>query len=212
MDTLFNIVRFLKPGCDWQIELVNPRKEGDDVVADNFILKRANGAHFHQTLVEGTALGKDMKPFSFYQPIIFEHGTGQKVGDVVLVFRKAPTGRWMLQVEQEDVYESESKIVKIYRSARSSLDNVIQAVKKSVSPVGMGYANPRRIGGMMYAQHYVESGWSPQLADRMMDVFDYIQTPDSIGQAVFLKALQHMPDRMAREIFNQIRKPAVTLD
>ena len=210
MDKYFNKIRFPKAGCDWEITLVNPHREGDDLVAENFVLARANGAHFHSSLVEGHAKGKEGQDIEFWGPISIEHGNGQKVGDVVLVFRKSPTGRWILQVEQEDAYESETKIVKVFRTVRSSLDNVIQAVKKSVVQVGMGYANPRRLGGNMIAQHYVESGWSPQLAERMMDVFDYIQTPDSLGQAVFLKALQHMPDRMAREIFNQIRKPPVT--
>jgi hypothetical protein len=211
-DRLFDKIRFSKPGCDWQIVLVNPHKEGEDLVADNFVLARANGLHFHSTLVEGHAKSKEQQDIEFWGPVSIEHGNGQKVGDVVLVFRRGPLGRWMVQVEEEDAYETETLIKKVIRAARSSLDNVIQAVKKTVVQVGMGYANPRRLGGNMIAQHYVESGWSPQLADKMMDVFDYIQTPDSLGQAVFLKALQHMPDKMAREIFNQIRKPQVTVD
>jgi len=43
--------------------------------------------------------------------------------------------------------------------------------------------------------------------DQMMDVFDYVQTLDTLGLATFLKALQHMPDKPARAIFNQMRTP-----
>lgn len=203
-------VRFPKPGCDWRISLVNPREEAGELVADNFILARANGQHFHMTLVEGHAKGKQGEDIEFWAPLSIEHGNGRKIGDIVLVFRKSPKHRWMVQIETEDAYETETAIVKVFRAARSSLDNVIQAVKKTVIQVGMGYANPRRLGGQMIAQHYVEAGWIPQAPERMMDVFDYVQCSDSLGQAVFLKALQHMPERMAREIFNQIRRPAVT--
>ncbi len=89
---------------------------------------------------------------------------------------------------------------------------VIPSSVCTVVPVGMGYSNSRRLGGNMIAQHYVESGWSPQLADRMLDVFDYVDSPDCPGQSTFLKALKHMPNTMAQEIFNQIRYPAVTTD
>jgi hypothetical protein len=208
MDKIFDKIRFNKPGCDWQITLIDPRVEGDVLVADNFVLARANGKHFHATLVEGEALGDDGKPFRFWQSMSFEHDQGRnKVGDVVLVFRKSPHGRWMVQVEQEDIYLNETTTQKIWRATRSSLDNVIQAVKRTVVEVGRGYANPRRLGGNAIAQHYVHAPWSPQLAENMMDVFNFIDTPDSLGHSVFLKALRHMPQEMADEIFHQIREP-----
>lgn len=210
-DINITTIRFGKPGCDWKITLKDPRKgenEGE-LVADNFVLARENGKHFHSTLVEGEAPDGKGGTFRFWKPMSFEHDSGRnKVGDVVLIFRKSSEhGRWMVEVEQEDAYIDETTIQKIWRTIRSSLDNVIQAIKRTVVEVGRGYANPARLGGNMIAQHYVHAPWSPQKADSMMDVFNYLQTPDSLGQAVFLKALQHMPKEMADEIYSQMRMP-----
>jgi hypothetical protein len=203
-------VRFDKPGCDWQITLVDPKQVEGGMLAKNFVLVRANGKHFHTTLVEGEALNENKETFHFWQPMSFEHDSGRnKVGDVVLVFRKSPdpVGRWMVQVDQEDVYIDETTIRKIWRAIRSSLDNIIQAVKREVVETGRAYANPRRLGGNSISQHYVHAAWSPQLANQMMDVFNYVQSLDSMGQSTLLKALQHMPFEMATEIFKQIRAP-----
>lgn len=209
MDTNVNTIRFDKPGCDWQITLVNPKQgESGELIAENFVLARVSGKHFHSTLVEGEALNAQGQAFRFWKPMSFEHDLGRnKVGDVVLIFRKAPYGRWLVEIEQEDAYLNETTIQKVYRATRSSLDNVIQAVKRTVVEAGRGYANPARLGGNMIAQHYVHAPWSPQKADSMMDVFNYVQSPDSLGQAVMLKALQHMPREMADEIYSQIRAP-----
>jgi len=206
MDT---IVRFGKPGCDWQIKLVNPKQgETGELIADNFILARVSGKHFHTTLVEDEALNAEGKTFRFWKPMSFEHDQGRnKVGDVVLIFRKAPYGRWLVEVEKENAFLDETTVQKVWRAIRSSLDNVIQAIKRTVVEVGRGYANPARLGGNMIAQHYVHAPWSPQKADSMMDVFNYVQSPDSLGQAVFLKALQHMPAEMADQIYHQMREP-----
>lgn len=206
---VFDKVRFVKPGCDWQITLLNPvLGEGGELVADNFVLARASGKHFHMSLVEGEALDAQGATFKFWKPVLFEHDSGRnKVGDVVIILRKSPHGRWMVEVEQEDAYLTEASVQKIWRTVRSSLDNVIQAVKRSVVEVGRGYANPARIGGNSIAQHYVHAPWSPQKAGSMMDVFNYVQSPDSLGQSVLLKALAHMPAEMANEIFSQIRTP-----
>jgi hypothetical protein len=158
-------------------------------------------------MVEARVSGKNGDPITFLQPMLFEHDNGSKVGDVSIIFRKNPSGRWMIQTDQEDVYEDETTIKKLWRTVRSSLDNIIQSVKKTVVHSGWIYSNARRIGGKAIQTHYVIAGWSPQLAEKMMDVFDYIQTLDSMGLACFVKALQHMPSEPAREIFEQMRIP-----
>lgn len=189
------------PGCDWQIKVAED--------ASNIVLARQGGQNFHLTLVEGQALKPDGTPVTFRQPMIFEHDQGKdKVGDVVVVFREHPqTKRWLVQVDQEDVYEDENTTKKLWRVNRSSVDNIIQAVKKTVAHSGWVYANARRIGGKPIKTHYVVANWAPQLADQMMDVYDYVQSLDSLGLASFLKALQMMPDRPARAIFNNMRNP-----
>jgi hypothetical protein len=190
------------PGCDWQI------KTADD--ASNFVLSRQGGQNFHITLVEGQAKKPDGSVSTFRQPMIIEHDQGtEKVGDVVIVFREHPkTGRWMIQTDKEDVYENETTTKKIWRANRSSVDNVIQAVRKTVAHTGWIYANARRIGGKPIKTHYVIANWAPQLSEEMMDVYDYVQSLDSMGLASFLKALQIMPDRPARAIFNDMRNPS----
>jgi len=190
--------------CDWLINLINPiEKENGEIVVENFVLHRKNDKTFHATMVEAK-IG-DIK---FRQPIIIEHGNNNKVGDIVIIFRKNPHNhRWMVQCDQEDVYVTEEKIEKIVRAQRSSLDNVKQAVNRKVIMVGEGYSNPRRIGGEKIFQHYVTVGWGPQIADQMIDVFDYVDSLDFQGQSVFLKTLKHMPHEMAYEILDQIRKP-----
>jgi len=194
-------------GCDWQVTSQNVEGE----IAENFIAQRAKGQNFHATMVNDSITTPDGKVINFRQLMIIEHDQEHdKVGDVVIQFRQNPhTGRYMVQVEQENVFETETNVKKIWRAVRSSIDNIAQAVKKTVIHSGWLYANPRRIGGKSIKTHYVIAGWAPQLAEQMMDVYDYIQSLDSLGLATFLKALQHMPDRPARAIFNQMRTPLV---
>ncbi len=191
-------------GCDWLLELINPiEKKKGEIVVENFILQRMNGKTFHSTMVEA-----QIGDAKFRQPMIFEHGNDEKVGDVVIILRKNPKNhRWMVQCDQEDAYITEEKIQKVTRAQRSSLDNIQQAITRKVIKVGDGYANLRRIGGKRIFQHCVPINWEPQIADQMIDIFDFVQCPDSLGQAVLLKALQHLPHEMAYEILGQIRTP-----
>lgn len=200
MDSTFTI-----SGCDWQVTLLNI----DGETAENLVAQRAKGQNFHATMVNDNVTAPDGKVINFRQLLLIEHDQDlEKVGDVVIQFRQNPhTGRYMVQTEQENVFVTETNIKKIWRATRSSVDNIAQAVKKTVTHSGWVYANPRRIGGKPIKTHYVISGWAPNLAEQMMDVFDYIQSLDSLGLATFLKALQHMPDRPARAIFNQMRTP-----
>lgn len=202
MDRTFTI-----SGCDWQVTLHD--LEGE--TAANVTVQRAKGQNFHATMVNDNITLPDGKVANFRQLMLIEHDQGHdKVGDVVIQFRQDPSsGRYKVQFEQENVFETENTINKIWRAVRSSVDNIAQAVKKTVAHSGWVYANPRRIGGKPIKTHYVIAGWSPQLAEQMMDVYDYVQSLDSLGLATFLKALQHMPDRPARAIFNQMRTPPV---
>ncbi|MFA5532739.1 MAG: hypothetical protein WDA13_04065 [Candidatus Shapirobacteria bacterium] len=191
--------------CDWQITLNGV----DDEVTENLVAQRAKGQNFHATMVmDNITMNGEVK--NFRQLLIIEHDQGNdKVGDVVIQFRLNPkTNRYNVQVEEENVFETETNIKKIWRALRSSVDNIAQAVKKTVAHSGWIYANARRIGGKPIKTHYVIVGWSPQLVDQMMDVYDYVQSLDSPGLATFLKALQIMPEKPARDIFNQMRKPS----
>jgi len=192
-------------GCDWKLTI----SEVQDGVAENLVAQRAGGQNFHATMVKDNITSKDGNVIEFRQLLLIEHDQGNdKVGDVVIQFRLNPnTNRYCVQVEEENVFETETTIKKIWRALRSSVDNVAQAVKKTVAHSGWIYANARRIGGKPIKTHYVIAGWSPQLTDQMMDVFDYVQSLDSPGLAAFLKALQVMPDHPARKIFNQMRTP-----
>lgn len=205
MDSTFTL-----KDCDWQVIL----HEVDGESAGNVTVQRAGGQHFHATMISDSATRPNGTEFSFRQLLLIEHDQShEKVGDVVIVLRQNPhTGRYMVQVEQENVFVTETSITKIWRAMRSSVDNIAQAVKKTVVHSGWVYTNPRRIGGKPLKTHYVIAGWSPQLAGSMLDVYDYVQTFDGPGLATFLKALQHMPDRPARAIFNQMRTPPTSGD
>lgn len=194
-------------GCDWILETPDTGNEE----AENFLLKREGGQHFHVAMVTDTVDGRDGSITRFRQPMVFEHDLGRdKVGDVVIQYRKHPrTGRWCVQVEEENIFETEEIVKKAPRAARSSVDNIAQAVKRTVAATGMMYANPRRIGGKPIKAHYVIAGWSPQLAESVMDVYDFVQLLDGLGLAAFLKALQHMPAEPAGEIFKHMRIPPV---
>lgn len=194
--------------CDWLVE-----HEMKPTIL-NVVIRRAGNQHFHATMVTDNFTKPDGVVATFRQLLIFEHDQGHdKVGDVVIQFRQNPaTGRFMVQVEEENVFETETTIKKIWRATRSSVDNIAQAVKKTVAHTGWIYSNPRRIGGKPIKTHYVIANWSPQLAEKMKDVYDYVQTFDSMGLATFVKALQSMPDRPARAIFNQMRSPAITAE
>jgi hypothetical protein len=194
--------------CDWQVTFNGI--EGD--VAENLVAQREKGQNFHATMVlDNITVNGEVK--NFRQLLLIEHDQGNdKVGDVVIQFRLNPkTNRYNVQVEQENVFETETDIKKIWRALRSSVDNIAQAVKKTVAHSGWIYANARRIGGKPIKTHYVIAGWSPQLADQMMDVYDYVQSLDSPGLASFLKALQIMPEHPARAIFNQMRTPPTSV-
>ncbi|HJY98784.1 MAG TPA: hypothetical protein VJ227_03650 [Patescibacteria group bacterium] len=201
MDSTFKI-----SGCDWMVTLENVEGE----TAENVTVRRGNDKNFHATMVDDSVVLPEGKVANFRQLLIIEHDTGHdKVGDVVIQFRLNPkTRRYMVQVETENVFLDAKTSETMARAVRSSVDNVAQALKKAVVHSGWIYSNPRRIGGKRIKSHYVIAGWSPQLADHMLDVYEYVQSLDAMGLAAFLKALQHMPENPARAIFKQMRMPA----
>lgn len=210
MDTSSTLkIRFRKPGCDWYetITGVPPELNGLVLDADNFELARENGKHFHTTLVEGHAPGTGSE---FWQPMSFEHDVDrEKVGDVVIIFRKHPvTKRWMVESETDSAYVTATEILSTWRVPRSSNDNVAQAVKKTVNHSGWMYTNTRRQGGKQVKTHFVIANWAPQLTDQMMDVYDFAESLDGPGLASWAKAVHVMPDKPAHEIFRHWRTPA----
>jgi len=92
---------------------------------------------------------------------------------------------------------------KVTRISRSSLDNVKQAVKKTVKETGQDWLNSQRGGGDKVSMHCVDAGWSPQLfaQGKMMDVFNFIQNShDGPGKIALVEALQHLPTSIAKQV------------
>src|SRR5882672_7777985 len=100
-----------------------------------------------------------------------------KVGDVNIIFSKhRRTSRWMVRTEQERVFTTPSHSEMITRATRSSVINPKQAIKRVANFIGRAYLNARRIGGFPVFFHYIISGWSPEYAEAMYDVAEYIET------------------------------------
>lgn len=178
----------------------------------NFVLHRPDNKFFHQTMVKGTVPLKDGSTFEFWQPMCFEH-SGEKpdrVGDIVIVLRKHPTtGRFMVKCEDDVVYvtEEETKIIK--RGTRSSVDNIEQAVQRRVTLTGDLYLNSRRIGGLPVKSHVVYATWSPHEAEAMIDIYEFVQSPDGPGLSALMKSFQSLDSELARDILEQVITPPV---
>ena len=199
-------VRTFKGGdSNWRIQ----HPDTDVISPNSFHAGMENGGPYHAAFVKETS-----PDGSQYDSLKFiEHDGGKdRVGDVVITFRVDPqTGRYTVQAEQEDVFLDETTKIQIWRAVRSSLANIAQAVKRTVVNSGQVYANPRRIGGKSIFTHYVLAGpLSQEVPGKIqMDVYEYVQGLDALGLAAFVKALQHMPEKPARAIFNQMRQPAM---
>lgn len=197
-------------GSDWQLHVT--MGEGEEV--ENFVIKRANGQHFHLTMVNDSITLPDGKDLLFRQPMIFEHDNGRpKVGDIVVQLRKHPTThRFCVETDSENAISDDGETVnKAIRLVRSSLDNIRQTVKKQVETVGTIFTNLRRIGGKPIECHMTIDGWSPQKRDSMMDVQEFVQTsPDALGLATLMKTLASpaLSDNDARMLLEQIRTKA----
>lgn len=195
-------------GTDWVLEVAGVQGKA----AENFVLKRKNGKNFHVTMVEDSIFDKEKGLIKFRQPMLFEHSQGKdRAGDILITLRQGPSGRYFVHAEEDNVFVDEANpsiIEKIFRAMRSSIDNPNKAVKRTVRTTGEGYLNTRRIGGKTVKTHYFLAAWSPQFAGEMMDIYDYVQSLDIPGLAALMKALQDMPDQLAKLLFEQIRMPA----
>ncbi|HBP51466.1 MAG: hypothetical protein US68_C0008G0019 [Candidatus Shapirobacteria bacterium GW2011_GWE1_38_10] len=192
------------PVNDWQLTLQNIREEDGEIFADNFLLARKNGKHFFAKLIKTLGINTDGSEFPYWLPRIFDIGNGYKCGDVVIQFRKHPQSkRWMVDIELEYGSKSPDSLEKVFRISRSSLDNVKQAVKKSVKETGQDWTNTQRIGGDKVSMHCVDAGWSPQLftQGKVMDVFDFVaNSHDGPGKTALVEALQHLPTPIAKQV------------
>ncbi|HWS48521.1 MAG TPA: hypothetical protein VN174_00540 [Candidatus Methanoperedens sp.] len=192
------------PANDWQLTLQNVREEEGGIFADNFLLARKNGQHFFAKLVKVLGIKADGSEFPYWLPRIFDIGNGYKCGDVVIQFRKHPQSkRWMVDVESEYGSKSPDLLEKVIRISRSSLDNIKQAVKKTVKETGQDWLNSQRIGGDKVSMHCVDAGWSPQLfaQGKVMDVFDFVaNSHDGPGKIALVEALQHLPTPIAKQV------------
>ena len=190
----------------WQIVIIE--KPGCPGEALNFVLDREDKKYFEATGVEGkTPDGK-----TFFKPMFFEKGdpTKGKIGDVVITFRENPaTHEWMVDIEDEEMFETKTTSKMVKRAHRSSVHNPDQAIERRVDKVGEVNSNPGRIGAPFpIFLHCVIAGWSPQLYQKgaLMSVSDYVDTLDSMGQSTMLKTLKLLPEEIAYQIVKQIRR------
>lgn len=190
----------------WEIEIA----EDGDGNASNFNLFRPDGKFFHQTMVKSSVRLKDGTVTEFWQPMCMEH-PGEKldrVGDIVIVLRLHPiTGRFMVKCEEEVVFVTEDETSTCIRATRSSVDNVEQSIRKRVTPTGNLYLNSRRAGGQPVKSHVGISNWTPQEANSMVDIYEYVQSPDGPGLAALMKSFQVLPIELAREVLGQVITP-----
>lgn len=201
-----------EPANDWFLTVpVIGITDTDEIDAENFQLARRSKKHFIATLIRMLQINSDGSESPYWVPRIFELGNGYKAGDVVIQFRRNPKNqRWCVDVEPEYGSPDPKSLQKIMRIARSALDTVKQAVKKTVKETNLNWLNSQRIGGDKVAFHCVDAGWAPQKAQEglVMDVFDFVaNSPDGPGKIALLEALQHMPTSIAKQIANNIIFP-----
>ena len=210
-DKKSTLISFPEGKSDWEIELENPVTTETGIICDTFVLRRKDNRFFWLTFLLNKGIGKDGSVFEYWLPRLFEVGNGQKIGDVVVQFRKGPDNRWYVDVEEEFFSIDPKTLKKSVRIKRSSLDNIVQSVKNVVKKSGEFMANTQRIGGEPIFSHCVEAGWSPQKKSReeLMDIFEFVSNSmDAIGKATILNAFQHLPTAIAEEIALQVIHPA----
>jgi hypothetical protein len=194
-------------GCTWNTAFQGIRLEGDQLVAENYHHGRPEGGYWG-TLVDQNrpSDGKKYRGAMFIE----DHQGRDKVGDVVVEIRLDPMdGRYKVHFEYEQVFEDPEKYENLPRATRSSLENDRQSLKRrSIDLPGGGRSNPRRIAGKRIAQHSVNPNWGPNLVrDEFMDVYDYVDATDMMGQSTLLRSLKYYPAVVADEIYRQIRNP-----
>ena len=195
-------------GCTWLTTHQDLEWDGEKFVAKNVVAARAEGSGYKATLIdqERPSDGKTYRGMMF-----IEDSQGRdKVGDVVVEIRLDPTdGRYKVHVEKEQVFSDDKNFELLPRATRSSLENDRQALKRrTIDLPNGGRSNPRRIAGLRIAQHSSNPNWGPNLdPDEFMDVFDYAECTDMMGQSTLFRALKYYPAAVADEIYRQLRDP-----
>lgn len=200
----------------WRTVTVNaqpiPGRE-NEYTADNYHLNRPDGEYFDQTIVTDYFVDKDGVKHPYPKNIAFEADKGKEtVGDIVVVLRKGPNGRWYVDVSMETVFISETESFEGLRLTRSSKSNVEQSLHDDPNlTILHKWSNPARLGGKPIACHFVKGNYAPQKvkAGTSIDVFEYGQKHnDLLGAGAFLNGLISMAyAEIAFEVLTQMRDP-----
>lgn len=195
-------------GCTWLTTHENIEWDGEKFVADNVVAERSEHQGYKATLIDQLR-PQDGKTYRGL--MVIEDNQGRdKIGDVVVEIRlDTSDGRYKIHVENEQVFSDKVNYELLPRATRSSLENDRQSLKRrTIDLQGGGRSNPRRIAGLRIAQHSLNPNWGPNLnRDEFMDVFDYAETTDMMGQSTLLRAMKHYPAVIADEIYKQMRDP-----
>jgi hypothetical protein len=195
-------------------ESVQPIKGRDgEFIAENYLYGRPDGKFFNQTLVTDYHQDKKGNLHPYPKNILFEADHGRdNVGDIVVVLRKSPKGRWHVDVSYESVFITETESIEGMCLTRSSKSNVEQALHDDPNiTILHKWSNPARLGGKPISCHFVKGNYSAQLvkAKKSVDVYKYRQDhKDLLGAGAFFEALTSMPyAELAFEVLAQLRDP-----
>lgn len=185
----------------------------DEFVAKNYHLNRPDGKFFDQTMVTDHFVDKEGASHPYQKNMAFEADHGRdNVGDIVVVLRKSPKGRWFVDVNYETVYLDEEDSFQGMRLTRSSKSNIEQALHDDPNTTVLHkWSNPARLGGKPIFCHFVKGNFSAQFtkAGKCVDVYEYGQKhSDLLGSGAFFEALISMPyAEIAHEVLSQLRDP-----
>ncbi len=200
----------------WRTKIIEAQPiEGreDEYVAKNYNLNRPDGKFFDQTMVTDYFVDKEGVSHPYSKNITFEADEGRdNVGDVVVVLRKGPNGRWFVDVSYETIFINETESFQGMRLTRSSKSNVEQALRDDPNTTVLHkWSNPARLGGKPIFCHFVKGNYSPQFAKtgKSVDVYEYGQKhSDLLGAGAFFEGLISMPyAEIAFEVLAQLRDP-----
>lgn len=194
--------------CQLVTKISGLRLAEDGVLeAENFWANDAEVNRYHVALVTRTRPNGT----TYRDVMIIEHGNGDKIGDVVIEVRlNTNTGRYMVHTQMEQAFTDDTHFEMRPRAKRSSVQNPRQAINRH-APVDMPggiNSNPGRIAGLRIAQHAIDLRWADNLPEgEFMDISEYVDTYDSMGQSTLLKALKHCPRALSRDLYKQIVDP-----
>ncbi len=200
----------------WRTKIINAQPiagRADEFIAENYHLNRPDGEYFDQTMVTDQFVDKDGVSQPYRKNMAFEADKGRdNVGDIVVVLRKSPKGRWFVDVSYETVFISETESFQAMRLTRSSKSNVEQALHDEPNATVLHkWSNPARLGGKPIFCHFVKGNYSPQFAKdgKSVDVYEYGQKhSDLLGAGAFFEGLISMSyAEIASEVLSQLRDP-----